>query len=39
MVPMTPLIQTCDHWHISGISDTWDESIVSSSVLRRDLVC
>lgn len=39
MVPMTPLIETCDHWHISGIADTWDESIVSSAVLRRDLVC
>jgi hypothetical protein len=38
-MPMTPLIETCDHWHISDIADTWDDSIVSSAVLRRDLVC
>lgn len=38
MVPMTPLIESCDHWHISGMADIWDESIVSSAVLRRDLV-
>jgi hypothetical protein len=36
---MTPLVETCDHWHVSEIADTWDGSIVSVVVLRRDLVC
>jgi hypothetical protein len=37
-LPMTPLVDTCDNWHISDIADTWDGSIVSVSVLRRELV-
>jgi hypothetical protein len=38
-VPVTPIIEHCDNWHQSPISDVWDGSIVSSAVLRRDLVC
>jgi hypothetical protein len=37
-LPMTPVVGTCDKWHISDIADTWDGSIVSVSVLRRELV-
>lgn len=37
-LPMTPAVETCDKWHISDIADTWDGSIVSVSVLRRELV-
>jgi hypothetical protein len=37
-VPMTPLLETCDEWHNSDIADVWDGSIISSAVLRRDLV-
>jgi hypothetical protein len=36
---MSPLIETCDRWHVSDISDTWDGSIVSVAVLRRELAC
>lgn len=36
-LPMSPLIQNCDRWHISDIADTWDGSVVSIAVLRRDL--
>jgi hypothetical protein len=35
---MTPLLETCDEWHDSDIADVWDGSIISSAVLRRDLV-
>ncbi|KAI0177935.1 hypothetical protein BJ166DRAFT_508330 [Pestalotiopsis sp. NC0098] len=35
--PMTPLIETCDQWHLSELADRWDGSIVSVAVLRRDL--
>ena len=35
---MTPAVETCDKWHISDIADAWDGSIVSVSVLRRELV-
>ncbi|EPE28174.1 hypothetical protein GLAREA_04965 [Glarea lozoyensis ATCC 20868] len=38
IVPVTPLIETCDEWHRCSIADIWDNSIVSSTVLRRDLV-
>lgn len=37
-VPMTPLIQACDHWHKSDIADVSDGSIIASAVMRRDLV-
>ncbi|OBT70993.1 hypothetical protein VF21_09883 [Pseudogymnoascus sp. 05NY08] len=37
-VYMNPLVETCDQWHISDIADTWDQSIISSAVMRRDLV-
>jgi hypothetical protein len=37
-VPIGPLIESCDTWHISDIADRWDGSIVSAAVLRRDLV-
>ncbi|KAL5345467.1 hypothetical protein ACLOAV_009840 [Pseudogymnoascus australis] len=37
-VHMTPLVETCDQWHISDMADTWDQSIISSAVMRRDLV-
>lgn len=36
-VPMTPLIQRCDRWHISDIADSSDGALVSMAVLRRDL--
>lgn len=35
-LPVTPLIETCDNWHKSDIAGTWDDSIVSVAVLRRD---
>jgi hypothetical protein len=38
IVPVTPLVETCDEWHRSPIADIWDNSIISSTVLRRDLV-
>ncbi|TVY82488.1 Satratoxin biosynthesis SC1 cluster transcription factor SAT9 [Lachnellula suecica] len=38
IVPVTPLIETCDDWHRCQIIDVWDGSLVSSAVLRRDLV-
>ncbi|TVY93946.1 Satratoxin biosynthesis SC1 cluster transcription factor [Lachnellula willkommii] len=38
IVPVTPLIETCDDWHRCQVGDGWDGSIVSSAVLRRDLV-
>ncbi|KAK8052230.1 hypothetical protein PG993_003615 [Apiospora rasikravindrae] len=37
ILPMTPLIMTCDQWHLSELADRWDGSIVSVAVLRRDL--
>ena len=37
-VPTGPLVDTCDTWHISDIADRWDGSIISTAVLRRDLV-
>ncbi|PQE12927.1 Zn(II)2Cys6 transcription factor protein [Rutstroemia sp. NJR-2017a BBW] len=37
-VQISPLVEGCDTWHKSPISDIWDGSIVASSVLRRDLV-
>ncbi|RFU26097.1 hypothetical protein B7463_g10243, partial [Scytalidium lignicola] len=37
-VPATPLIETCDNWHTSPLAGTWDSSIISSAVMRRDLV-
>ena len=37
-VPTGPLIDSCDTWHVSDIADRWDGSIISTSVLRRDLV-
>ena len=37
-VPVTALIETCDDWHSSDMADVWDTSIVSSAVMRRDLV-
>ena len=36
-LPMSPLIEHCDRWHISDIADTWDGSVISIAVLRRDL--
>ncbi|KAL3418589.1 hypothetical protein PVAG01_10305 [Phlyctema vagabunda] len=36
-VPTSPLLMICDKWHESDIADTWDGSIISSAVLRRDL--
>lgn len=36
---MSPLIESCDSWHLSDLADRWDGSIVSVAVLRRDLVC
>lgn len=37
-VPIGPLVDSCDTWHISDIADRWDGSIISAAVLRRDLV-
>jgi hypothetical protein len=37
-VPITPTIQTCDQWHMSDIADARDGHLVSTAVLRRDLV-
>lgn len=37
MLPMTPLIQRCDRWHISDLADSSDGALVSMAVLRRDL--
>ncbi|XMA14581.1 hypothetical protein WAI453_007372 [Rhynchosporium graminicola] len=36
-VPLTTIIEHCDSWHKSSIADIWDGSIISSTVLRRDL--
>jgi hypothetical protein len=36
-VPVTLLVETCDNWHISEIADTWDGSIISSGVMRKEL--
>lgn len=36
-VPLTTLIERCNDWHKSAIADIWDGSIISSTVLRRDL--
>jgi hypothetical protein len=37
-VPIGPLVDSCDTWHISDIADRWDGSVISTAVLRRDLV-
>ena len=37
-VPTGPLIDSCDTWHISDIAGHWDGSIISTAVLRRDLI-
>ncbi|KAI1813210.1 hypothetical protein GGS20DRAFT_599411 [Poronia punctata] len=37
MLPMSQLIENCDHWHLCELADRWDGSIVSVAVLRRDL--
>ncbi|OTB10727.1 hypothetical protein K445DRAFT_322743 [Daldinia sp. EC12] len=37
VLPMSPLIENCDQWHLSDLADRWDGSIVSVAVLRRDL--
>ncbi|KAM3077318.1 hypothetical protein ACMFMG_006667 [Clarireedia jacksonii] len=37
-VQISLLVERCDTWHKSPISDVWDGSIVASSILRRDLV-
>ncbi|KIX04846.1 uncharacterized protein Z518_05717 [Rhinocladiella mackenziei CBS 650.93] len=37
-VPIGPLVESCDTWHISDIADRWDGSIISAAVLRRDMV-
>ncbi|TGO86505.1 hypothetical protein BPOR_0298g00080 [Botrytis porri] len=36
-VQISHFIATCDAWHNSNLADTWDGSIVASSVLRRDI--
>lgn len=35
-VPIGPLIETCDAWHVSDLADPWDGSMIASCVLRRD---
>jgi hypothetical protein len=37
-VPTGALIDSCDTWHVSDFADKWDGSIISTCVLRRDLV-
>ncbi|KAI1078005.1 hypothetical protein F5B20DRAFT_550061 [Whalleya microplaca] len=37
VLPISPLIENCDQWHLSDLADRWDGSIVSVAVLRRDL--
>jgi hypothetical protein len=38
-LPVTPLVETCDQWHVSEIADkSQDGAIVSVAVLRRELV-
>jgi hypothetical protein len=38
-LPITPLIDTCDQWHVSDIADSrQDGAIISVTVLRRELV-
>ena len=37
-VPTGPLVETCETWHVSDIAGQWDGSIISTAVLRRDLV-
>ncbi|KAI1332370.1 hypothetical protein F5Y16DRAFT_357621 [Xylariaceae sp. FL0255] len=37
MLPVSPLIECCDNWHLCDLQDRWDGSIVSVAVLRRDL--
>ncbi|KAF2265247.1 Zn(II)2Cys6 transcription factor [Lojkania enalia] len=36
-VPITPLLKHCDKWHMDGVSDVQDGSLISMAVLRRDL--
>lgn len=35
-LPIGPLIETCDAWHVSDIADINDGSMIASCVLRRD---
>jgi hypothetical protein len=35
--PVTALTEHCDEWHGSELADVWDEAIVSSATLRRNL--
>ena len=35
-VPIGPLVDTCDAWHVSDISGKHDGSLIASCVLRRD---
>lgn len=35
-VPTSPLLDTCDAWHVSDIAVKWDGSLVAAVVLRRD---
>ncbi|KAI1362030.1 hypothetical protein F5Y08DRAFT_330384 [Xylaria arbuscula] len=37
MLPISQLIENCDQWHLCELADRWDGSIVSVTVLRRDL--
>lgn len=38
-LPITPLVETCDQWHVSNIADSrQDGAIISVAVLRRELV-
>lgn len=38
-LPVTPLVETCDQWHVSDIADPrQDGAMVSVAVLRRELV-
>lgn len=35
-LPVGPLIETCDAWHVSDIADANDSAMIASCVLRRD---
>lgn len=37
-VPITSLIENCDNWHRASNADSRDGSLISMTVLRRDLV-
>lgn len=36
-VPMSPLLERCDNWHISDIADPLDGNLISIAALRRAL--